>query len=140
MIYPLLNAEEIRKRREAVAELLENLSDREDFMEALGKVGDLERLISTYCLSTDKILAYRLGNHIKLTELKTIGIEGNLTIPPLPHRHAFGSGSRHADFGPFASSASGFTLAPLAKGQLQLVILPFCPHELAVLLILPVPF
>ena len=45
MSYPLLDAEEIRKRQEAVGELLENLSAREDLMEALGKVGDLERLI-----------------------------------------------------------------------------------------------
>ena len=45
MSYPLLDAEEIRKRQEAVGELLESLSAREDLMEALGKVGDLERLI-----------------------------------------------------------------------------------------------
>ena len=45
MSYPLLDAEEIEKRQEAVGELLENLSAREELMEALGKVGDLERLI-----------------------------------------------------------------------------------------------
>ena len=45
MSYPLLNAEEIRKRQEAVGELLENPSAREDLAEALGKIGDLERLI-----------------------------------------------------------------------------------------------
>ncbi|MCY3827254.1 MAG: DNA mismatch repair protein MutS, partial [Candidatus Dadabacteria bacterium] len=45
MSYPLLDAEEIRKRQEATEELLESLSAREELMEALGKVGDLERLI-----------------------------------------------------------------------------------------------
>ena len=45
MSYPLLDVEEIKKRQEATAELLENLSAREDLVEALGKVGDLERLI-----------------------------------------------------------------------------------------------
>ena len=45
MSYPLLDAEKIEKRQEAVGELLESLSAREDLMEALGKVGDLERLI-----------------------------------------------------------------------------------------------
>lgn len=45
MSYPLLDAEKIKKRQEAVGELLESLSTREDLMEALGKVGDLERLI-----------------------------------------------------------------------------------------------
>ncbi len=45
MSYPLLDTEEIKKRQEAVGKLLENLSAREDLMEALGKVGDLERLI-----------------------------------------------------------------------------------------------
>ena len=45
MSYPLLDTEEIKKRQEAVGKLLENLSAREDLMEALQKVGDLERLI-----------------------------------------------------------------------------------------------
>ncbi len=45
MSYPLLDAGRIRKRQEAVAELLENLSAREDMMETLRRVGDLERLI-----------------------------------------------------------------------------------------------
>ncbi len=45
MSYPLLDAEEIEKRQEAVGELLESHSAREDLVEALGKVGDLERLI-----------------------------------------------------------------------------------------------
>ncbi|MXZ13648.1 MAG: DNA mismatch repair protein MutS [Candidatus Dadabacteria bacterium] len=45
MSYPLLDVEEIRKRQEAAAELLENLSAREDLTEALRHVGDLERLI-----------------------------------------------------------------------------------------------
>ena len=42
---PLLCAGEIGRRQDAAAELLENLSVREDLMEALGRVGDLERLI-----------------------------------------------------------------------------------------------
>ena len=45
MGYPLLDVGKIKKRQEAVAELLENLSAREDLMEALRQVGDLERLI-----------------------------------------------------------------------------------------------
>ncbi len=45
MSYPLLDVGEIRKRQEAVAELVENLSAREDLMEALRHIGDLERLI-----------------------------------------------------------------------------------------------
>lgn len=45
MSYPLLDVGRIKKRQEAVAELLENLSAREDTMEALRHVGDLERLI-----------------------------------------------------------------------------------------------
>ena len=45
MSYPLLCVEEIKKRQEAAAELLENLSAREDLMEALRQTGDLERLI-----------------------------------------------------------------------------------------------
>ena len=45
MSYPLLCVEEIKKRQGAVAELLENLSAREDLMEALRQTGDLERLI-----------------------------------------------------------------------------------------------
>ena len=45
MSYPLLDVEEINKRQEAAAELLENLSAREDLMEALARTGDLERLI-----------------------------------------------------------------------------------------------
>ncbi|MXZ48678.1 MAG: DNA mismatch repair protein MutS [Candidatus Dadabacteria bacterium] len=45
MSYPLLDAEEIEKRQEAAGELLENLSARKDLVAALGKVGDLERLI-----------------------------------------------------------------------------------------------
>ena len=45
MSYPLLDVEKIKKRQEAVAELLENLSAREDLMEMLRQVGDLERLI-----------------------------------------------------------------------------------------------
>jgi DNA mismatch repair protein MutS len=45
MGYPLLDVEEIKKRQGAVAELLENVSAREDLMEALRQVGDLERLI-----------------------------------------------------------------------------------------------
>ena len=45
MSYPLLDTEEIKKRQEAVGELLEKLSAREDLMEAFQKVGDLERLI-----------------------------------------------------------------------------------------------
>ncbi len=45
MSYPLLCAGEIGRRQDAAAELLENLSVREDLMEALGRVGDLERLI-----------------------------------------------------------------------------------------------
>ena len=45
MSYPLLCVEEIKKRQEAAAELLENLSAREDLMDALRQTGDLERLI-----------------------------------------------------------------------------------------------
>ena len=45
MSYPLLDAGRIRKRQGAVEELLENLSAREDLMEALRQTGDLERLI-----------------------------------------------------------------------------------------------
>lgn len=45
MSYPLLDIEEIKKRQEAAGELLERLSAREELMEALGRVGDLERLI-----------------------------------------------------------------------------------------------
>ena len=45
MSYPLLDIGEIKKRQEAAAELLENLSAREDLMEALRQTGDLERLI-----------------------------------------------------------------------------------------------
>ena len=45
MSYPLLCVEEIKKRQEAAGELLENLSAREDLMDALHKTGDLERLI-----------------------------------------------------------------------------------------------
>ncbi len=45
MSYPLLDVEEIKKRQGAAAELLENLSLREELMEALRQVGDLERLI-----------------------------------------------------------------------------------------------
>ena len=45
MSYPLLDVKRIKKRQEAVAELLENLSAREDLMEALRQIGDLERLI-----------------------------------------------------------------------------------------------
>lgn len=45
MIYPLLDVGEIKKRQGAVVELLEGLSAREELMEALYKVGDLERLI-----------------------------------------------------------------------------------------------
>ncbi len=45
MSYPLLDIEEIKKRQEAAGELLERLSAREEIMEALGRVGDLERLI-----------------------------------------------------------------------------------------------
>ncbi len=45
MSYPLLDVEEIRKRQGAAGELLENISAREDLMEALRQVGDLERLI-----------------------------------------------------------------------------------------------
>ena len=45
MSYPLLDVGKIKKRQEAVAELLENLSAREDLIEALRQIGDLERLI-----------------------------------------------------------------------------------------------
>ena len=45
MSYPLLDTEEIKKRQGAVAELLENLSAREDLVESLRHIGDLERLI-----------------------------------------------------------------------------------------------
>ena len=45
MSYPLLDIGRIKKRQGAVGELLENLSAREDLMEALRQVGDLERLI-----------------------------------------------------------------------------------------------
>ncbi|MDE0331683.1 MAG: DNA mismatch repair protein MutS, partial [Nitrospinae bacterium] len=45
MSYPLLDAEEIGRRQEAVGELLEGISAREELMEALGRVGDIERLI-----------------------------------------------------------------------------------------------
>ncbi len=45
MSYPLLDVEEIKKRQGAAAELLENVSAREELMEALRQVGDLERLI-----------------------------------------------------------------------------------------------
>ncbi len=45
MSYPLLDIEEIKKRQGAAAELLENLSAREELMEALRQIGDLERLI-----------------------------------------------------------------------------------------------
>ena len=45
MSYPLLDVEKIKKRQDAAAELLENLSAREDLMEALRQIGDLERLI-----------------------------------------------------------------------------------------------
>lgn len=45
MGYPLLCVEEIKKRQGAAAELLENVSAREDLMEALRHIGDLERLI-----------------------------------------------------------------------------------------------
>lgn len=45
MTYPLLDGEQISRRQEAVGELLECLSTREDIVEPLGKVGDLERLI-----------------------------------------------------------------------------------------------
>ena len=45
MSYPLLDVGEIKKRQEVGGELLENLSAREDLMEALRQVGDLERLI-----------------------------------------------------------------------------------------------
>ena len=45
MSYPLLCAGEIGRRQDAAAELLENLSAREDLMESLRRVGDLERLI-----------------------------------------------------------------------------------------------
>ena len=45
MSYPLLCAREIGRRQDAAAELLENLSAREDLMESLRRVGDLERLI-----------------------------------------------------------------------------------------------
>ena len=45
MSYPLLCVEEIKKRQGAAGELLENLSAREDLMDALHKTGDLERLI-----------------------------------------------------------------------------------------------
>lgn len=45
MSYPLLDAGEIEKRQGAVAELLESISVREDLMEALRHIGDLERLI-----------------------------------------------------------------------------------------------
>ena len=45
MSYPLLCVEEIKKRQDAAGELLENLSAREDLMEALRQTGDLERLI-----------------------------------------------------------------------------------------------
>ena len=45
MSYPLLDIEEIKKRQGAAVELLENISAREDLMEALRRTGDLERLI-----------------------------------------------------------------------------------------------
>ena len=45
MSYPLLCVEEIKKRQDAVAELLGNPTTRESLMEALRKIGDLERLI-----------------------------------------------------------------------------------------------
>ncbi len=45
MSYPLLDIEEIKKRQGAAGELLENISAREDLMEALRRIGDLERLI-----------------------------------------------------------------------------------------------
>ena len=45
MSYPLLDVKRIKKRQEAAGELLENLSAREDLMEALRQTGDLERLI-----------------------------------------------------------------------------------------------
>ena len=45
MSYPLLCVEEIKKRQDAAGELLENLSAREDLMDALRQTGDLERLI-----------------------------------------------------------------------------------------------
>ena len=45
MSYPLLDAEEIKKRQAAVAELLENPSTRETLMGELRRVGDLERLM-----------------------------------------------------------------------------------------------
>ena len=45
MSYPLLCVEEIKKRQEAVAELLRNSSAREKLMVALRQIGDLERLI-----------------------------------------------------------------------------------------------
>ena len=45
MSYPLLDVGEIKKRQGAAGELLENLSAREDLMDALRQTGDLERLI-----------------------------------------------------------------------------------------------
>ena len=45
MSYLLLCVAEIKKRQEAAGELLENLSAREDLMDALRQTGDLERLI-----------------------------------------------------------------------------------------------
>ncbi len=45
MSYPLLDAEKIKKRQDAAAELLENLSVREELAEALRRTGDLDRLI-----------------------------------------------------------------------------------------------
>ena len=56
-----------------------------------------------------------------------------------PGRRAFCIGSCHADFDFFATSASGFTSVPLAKGRLQPTVPPHCPDEFAVLVILP-PF
>ena len=45
MSYPLLCAGEIGGRQDAVAELLGNIAAREELREALGRVGDMERLI-----------------------------------------------------------------------------------------------
>ena len=49
-------------------------------------------------------------------------------------RPAFDIGSRRAGFGLFGGGASGFTRCPGAQVQLDLILLPHGPHEIAALL------
>ena len=49
-------------------------------------------------------------------------------------RRAFETGCRRAGFGPFGGGASGFTRRPGPEGQLELVLLPLGPREIAALL------